>query len=269
MRQQLQYVQTGNSLQAFLIRLRSRNRVLYYFGWLNFTGACVCLLPVVADANNLVNNINAWIKPFKFFLSIGILSWTLTWLLVYLQHPKAVKLFTMVTVVTMVIEMAIITAQASAGKLSHFNISTLYNAALFSLMGIAITVFTLHTLYICILFFRQTNFPIGMTEGYQWGIRWGLLLFVLFAFEGGIMAALLQHSVGAADGTAGLPVLNWSKEAGDLRVAHFFGMHALQLLPFAGHYLAKKRWQIHLFSLGYFLFVVILLWQALEGYPII
>jgi hypothetical protein len=255
-----------NPLTGFLIQLKSRNKLLYFFGLLNITGAFICgLLTWITTAEVL--GINAFIKPMKFFISIGILAFTMGWFMIYLKKQRAVTIYSWVLVLVMIFEMTVVVWQAANGRLSHFNISTRFYGMLFQWMGIAITLFTLWTFYIGILFFRQKEYPPLLPRGYIWGIRLGIVWFVIFAFEGGHMAAQLAHTVGAPDGSDGLPVLNWSKQYGDLRIAHFFGMHSLQILPLAGFYFAKTKTQILLLSVAWFLFVCLLYWQALAGQP--
>jgi hypothetical protein len=53
------------------------------------------------------------------------------------------------------------------------------------------------------------------------------------------------------DGTNGIHILNCSKNYGDLGAAHFFGIHALQLLPLLGYYVFKKHIYIIIFSVIY------------------
>ena len=82
------------------------------------------------------------------------------------------------------------------------------------------------------------------------------------------MAAKLAHTVGAADGGEGLPLLNWSKNHGDLRIAHFLGMHALQILPLIGYYLITSTKRLKMIALIYFLIVSLSFIQAVRGQPL-
>ena len=253
-------------MNTFLATLKSRNVILYRFGLLCLI-ACVLCAVLALTTTRQVLGINAFIKPAKFFLSTGIFCWTMAWFTWLLSQRRQVAIYSWGVVLIMIFELSIVAGQAALGKLSHFNVSTPLNGLLFSLMGLGITIFTGWTAYIGYLFFRLKSATIA--PAYLWGIRLGILVFVFFAFEGFMMAAQLRHTVGAPDGGPGLSVTNWSTHYGDLRVAHFFGMHALQLIPLFGYYLARKPSQVILLAAGYFLIVTLLLMQALAGRPLL
>ena len=82
------------------------------------------------------------------------------------------------------------------------------------------------------------------------------------------MVGLLKHTVGGLDGGPGLLVVNWSTEYGDLRIAHFIGIHSLQVLPLFGNYFAKTKTQTIVFSVVYFLLASALFLQAMKGIPL-
>ncbi len=224
----------------------------------------ICIALIQFDSMQILG-INRWIKPLKFFLSVGIMSWTMGWILYYLDPKKSVRVISILIVFSMFVENAIVTLQAARGIRSHFNVHEPTNAMLFSIMGIFIVLFTFTSIYALILFTRQKKFFIQ--PSYLLGIRLGLLYFIIFSLEAGLMLSRLSHTVGGADGGAGLPLVNWSTQLGDLRVAHFFGMHALQLLPLAGYYIFKKPFSLLIFSTAYFLLVTAMIITALKGIP--
>lgn len=250
----------------FVKILKTRNPILYWFGLLCFVSSAICLALTLVTTRQVLG-INAFVKPTKFFVSTGLFCWTMGWFTHWLPQRRQVVVYSWGVVVIMVFELGVVTGQAALGKLSHFNVTSALDGILFSLMGLAITIFTGWTAYLGFLFFRSK--PVGITPAYLWGIRLGILLFVIFAFEGFLMASQLRHTVGAPDGGPGLPGTNWSTGYGDLRVAHFFGMHSLQLLPLFGYYLARRSSQVFLVATLYLLLVTTLLFQALSGKPLL
>jgi hypothetical protein len=248
-----------------LNRLRLKNKPLYYFGIFNLVFAFGSLLMMLFD-DTAILGINAWVKPLKFFLTATIFSFTMLWYLPLLDKPAVSRIYSVVIIIVLGIENIIIPFQAWRGTTSHFNISSPFNAILFNIMGIAIVTLTGWTAYVCYLFFKKRIFTAPMP--YVWGIRLGLLFFVIFSLEGGLMVQMLSHTVGGQDGGEGLFFVNWSRKHGDLRVAHFFGMHSLQILPLIGYYFCKTSRQVVVYSTIYFLMVVALLVQALKGIPL-
>jgi hypothetical protein len=184
----------------------------------------------------------------------------------YLENKILVRICSWIMVLTMLFENGIIIYQAIRKTTSHFNITSNYNGMLFSIMGMLIGIFTVTVAVVCIQFFRQRKFQIA--TAYVWGIRLGLLFFLIFSMEGGLMVNLMKHTIGGADGGPGLPIVNWSTQYGDLRVAHFIGLHSLQALPLFGHYIAKTKTQTIFFSLGYFFLAFALFLQAFKGIPL-
>ena len=225
----------GSSTNALCDALRLLHRVnpvLSYTGWLNVALAVVALALLPLDQRHVVGAL-VWLKPLKFALSITVFAWTLGWLLADLPAPaqRSVLLLSWGVAVSMAVEQAIIFGQAARGTTSHYNNATALDAILFALMGVFILVNTLMTVWALYLAWRYQ--PFG-PAAYVWGLRLGLLVFVVGSVLGGFMIHNQQHTVGAPDGGPGLPGLGWSTRAGDLRIAHFLGMHALQVLPLLG-----------------------------------
>ena len=172
------------------------------------------------------------------------------------QLPRDRRLHRAGTVISLVagLELALITVQAIRGVPSHFNYASRFDGALFSIMGIAITGLWLGELFIAVRAFRHRF----ATPARTWGIRLGLVGALLGGAVGFVMPRptpsqvaslragqptpiLGAHAVGVPDGGPGLPIARWSTVGGDLRVPHFFGLHALQILPLAAWLLERRR----------------------------
>jgi hypothetical protein len=248
-----------------------RNRLLATAGTINLVAALLMTLYAFVNTTEVLG-INSMIKPIKFAISIWVYSWTLAYLLFYLNDQKRVRNFSILSVIVMAFENLVIIIQAFRGKLSHFNQTEIVGGILYALMGIMIMIITIATLIIAIRFIRQKTYAINST--FALSIKIGLIFFVIFSFMGGYMSAINSHNVGGQIGEAGLPFLNWSTIFGDLRVAHFFGLHSLQLIPLFGYFISKNsnngsktKSLVWLFSILYFAFVSFTLWQALKGMP--
>ena len=250
----------------FINELKRRNPLLFWYGILNIIAAIICIV-LLQTTRVEVNGINAFYKPLKFYVSIAIFVWTMGWILNYLEMPSKVKSFNLMALLVLTYESFVITWQAANGRLSHFNTDTIFYRILFAVMGIAISVLTVWTGYLGYLFFKKKNWSLPMS--YVWGIRLGILLFVVFAFEGGVMAAINKHTIGAADGGKGLLFVNWSRQNGDLRIAHFLGMHTLQLFPLFGYFITRNSNVVKVFAFVYLTIVVAILTQALLGLPLL
>ncbi len=217
-----------------------------------------------------VLGINTWIKPAKFVASNAIYLGTLAWLLKDLKPGPAMRSTGTALAVVMTLEVLLIVVQGARGVRSHFNVGDPLNLAVFSAMGVLILINTLAVAGIALWSFAPRAW---LTPGYAWGIRLGLLLFLAGSLQAGFMLGRMSHTVGVPDGGPGLPFLNWSTTAGDLRIAHFVGIHGLQVLPLAGWCIdqtgvARPELALGVVAVAYFGVFVLLNLQALAGKPL-
>ena len=250
----------------FIDILKSRNEMLFIFGFLNFAIA-VCLFFASEFIDIPYLGTHALYKPVKFGLSIGIYSWTMAWLIFYLGPSFHHKLFSMGITFLLGFEIIYISIQALRGQASHYNMTSSVYSALYVSMAVAAALVTFWTAYVGIRFFNQ-EFP-SLSSAYLWGIRLGILIFVIFSFEGFLMGSRLSHTVGAPDGSSGYWFLNWSRKFGDLRISHFLGMHALQVIPLSAFYVFKSSTAVIAFGIAYFFLTSLTLYLSLLGRSLI
>lgn len=252
-------------MTEFLQQLKFRNEMLFYFGLVCFL-ISILFLVLTKTTTTLVYGVNAWYKPFKFAFSTLTFAWAMAWYCAYIPHFN-VKLFNWVIILLLGFEIIYIAFQAGKGQLSHYNLSSSFYATMYSLMAAAATLVTLYTAYVGYLFFKY-DFP-DLPNYYLWAIRLGIFIFVIFSFEGFLMGSRLNHSVGALNDNSNWFILGWSKTVGDLRVSHFIGMHALQVLPLLSYFVFKSCKLTLALSFVYALLALATLIQALQGKPLI
>lgn len=254
----------------FLFELFNRNRLLTLTG-LAMLFLAAMLLILLPNNSKEVMGINSLIKPIKFAFSLWIFSWTMAWFSAEFADRTYVRRLSKLIMVTTFFEQGVITVQAFRGTLSHFNMDAIPDFVLFSLMGVMIVWLTV---FVALGAKRLRKQPGGLHQPYRLAIFLGIWMFVLSGVIGGVMSALNTHAVGTSMGGPGLPFLNWSTIAGDLRVSHFFGMHALQLLPFMAYQFQRNALNneqsshlVKTVTAVYLLFVLFTLAQALMIIP--
>jgi hypothetical protein len=230
----------------------------------------------------------AWMKPLKFGISTAMFCFTVAWMLGHFGRTQRFgSILGGCLAAALTVEIVLIDLQAARHTTSHFNYASPFDAAVFGAMGLGIVVVLLST---CLLlgasFVEQFSDP-----GLGWAIRLGLLLAVVGMGVGplmtmptpeqlaaqrithGRMSHMGAHTVGAPDGGPGMPVTGWSADHGDLRIAHFLGLHAMQVLLLvwwlAGRREAVATRPVMAAALSVAGIFAVVLWQALRGLPLL
>ena len=278
--------------RAALARAWAANRSLTLLGVLMLITLAATLVGLIVDPR-VITGAPAWLKPFKFAISIAMYSFTLLWMLSFVQgRRRLVSMVSWVTLLAFMVEMIAVITQVVRGTISHFNAASAFDGMLFSAMGMfVLLIWAMNLVAAVLLLFQRLPDP-----AMAWALRLGLLLTLIGGATGALMtqptpaqraaldhnqnvSVIGAHSVGVQDGGPGMPITGWSLTGGDLRIGHFVGLHALQALPIAGWLLARRRSRrlgdrhrvalVALAGLGYLGLIALLIWQALRGQPLL
>lgn len=251
----------------------------------------VTLVGLLLD-DRMLTGAPIWLKPFKFGVSIAIYTVTLAWLVSYAERGRRIAWWTgTIFSVMLVGELVAITIQVVRGTTSHFNYTTPLDSVIWTSMAIMIVVAWFSNLILAVVLLRERIADRAVASALRAGLGVALVgMAVAFLMttpsigvaqisDNGIIGS---HSIGVPDGGPGLPIVGWSTEAGDLRVSHFFGIHALQAIPLfclalvllAGRFgrLRDESVRVRLVrtvSVGYLGFVLLTAWQAVRGQSVI
>ena len=86
----------------------------------------VSLVGLLLDPR-MITGAPAWLKPFKFAISITLYSFTLLWMLSFVQGRRfLVNMVSLVTLLAFVVEMIIVVTQVLRATISHFNAASAF-----------------------------------------------------------------------------------------------------------------------------------------------
>ena len=238
--------------------------------WLSSLGMLIgfagCLVAMQMDARAF-NGVDVWDKPAKFFLSLAVQYATVSWALSLLsesqRNARGIRFATVAMIAAGWFEVAYIALRAGRAEASHFNASSIFSQVAYGVMGFGAVTLTATAFFIGYRVWRQRRQGL-MAEAAGLGLMLGM---VLGTIAGIYLSAQTSHWVsGELSDAHGLGVMAWSTTGGDLRVAHFVGLHAAQIVPFSA--LSGKRAVVYFTAAACILATCLTFALALAGLPL-
>lgn len=217
-------------VRAFFSTLDAKDQLLSRFGWMLVLSVPILAMFAYLDPGAIAT-VNPWFKPIKFAISFSTFVWTLSLFLGRLRIPAwQSKLARRTMTATITVEMLCLSAQAwRSTQFAGGQGSTDWLIAQMTTWMVSVN--TAILVWILAAFCGKRERIRIADAAFVLAVRLSVVIFLLGNAVGGYMLARGSHTVGASDGGPGLPFTNWSTTAGDLRIAHFIAIHAIQIVP--------------------------------------
>ncbi|GAA0713859.1 hypothetical protein Drose_26045 [Dactylosporangium roseum] len=282
-------------LTTCLSAMRGWHRPLVANATLMLTLSFVSAVGLFVDDRLLMDE-SVWVKPMKFGFAMGVYGLTLAWLLSKLSKGRRTGWWLgTVFAVAGLLDVGAVVYAAAQGTVSHFNNNHEPVAqTVRTLFAVGVPPLLLTTLIIAILVMFQRTGDRAVTRALRAGLGLAVasMIVALWLSSGAAPRTVTDanghavsmtggHGIGDADGN-GMPLTNWSTTGGDLRVPHFVGLHAIQVLLLitailgvlaTSHvWLRDERVRARLVgvaALGYTGVFAVFTWQAKRGQSVI
>lgn len=261
-------------MTAILRELLHRQRVLAVYGLL-LLALTPCMLALQVIDSRTFDDADVWVKPTKFVFSVAVFTLTSAWFFGYVQ-PDRRRNWHLRSIVAIILaagsfEIIYISWQAGHGLASHFNHSSVFYEIMYGLMGVGALSLVAAGLPLAWEIWRRPL--VGLRADYVAAVVIGLVLcFVLGGGFGIYMSQQPGHTVGSVGGHSF--VFGWNRLGGDLRIAHFLGIHSQQAIPLLGSLVTglpqQLRWPTLIAgSLTYSAVAIALFVQAVGGHALL
>jgi len=218
-----------------ITELMRRQRVLTIYALMMLALMVPTLVLLVIDSRT-IGDVSVWAKPLKFMASTALFSLSTAWFMGLLPHHTRVspanRKMVWTLILTSLFEVTYISFQAGSGSPSHYNVADSFHAAMFGLMAVAAILLTATQAFLAWQLLKHAGErPIPI---FHRAVIAGLIMTFLLSTVSGLMLGGHQPPPGM-----GLPLVGWHLSGGDLRPAHFLGVHAQQIIPLAGFILQR------------------------------
>ena len=198
-----------------------------------------------ATDGRIIGDVSVWAKPLKFELALALHAGTLSLVAARLSRPFRTGVFMQAVALAFLaacaIEMGWIIAHAAQGQQSHFNDSTAFHRAMFSVMAFCAVIITGAAGAVALAVWCDRGFAATGTvrTGIIVGLAGGTILTMVTAFAIGGLGG--PYVGGVPDIASRMMFTGWSLSGGDLRVAHFLATHMVQAIPVAALFAVAAR----------------------------
>jgi hypothetical protein len=137
-------------------------------------GSAVALVLYVADPRELLG-VPLWEKPLKFLISGALYSVTFSWLYSFVDKGKKLAhLMGNLIAILLVVEIFLIAGLGASGTTSHFNVSTPFHIAIWSVMAAAITGVWVSTFLLGATLWNAPRMASELRRAVRWALGLGL-----------------------------------------------------------------------------------------------